>query len=105
MIEIKAKGIKEAAESFERISQKLSSLPHLTEEKRIVEDSKFVEPIMEQGVRLSDTNEEARHEARYQAAKSGQPFDESKTVQEEIDKAEDELVSRYVRDYIENLLK
>ena len=69
----------------------------------IVEDSNFVEPEMrmiEGGNKLSKTKEAAKHEARYLAARKHQPFDESQSTQSELSEVSNEIVDRYIRDYL-----
>ena len=95
-------GFKTLSKTLEQISDGLAKSKD-KETEIIVEHSNFVDkrPIKENVV--SATDEAARHEARYRAARLQQPFDESNTNTEELAKASDEIVDRFLRDYLKDL--
>jgi len=105
-MKIESKGLKEAEQSIKNIIDGLNSIPKEMEEEVIVKDSQFTKGNnFVDTSKLSDTAEEARHEARYVAARLQQPFDESNIPPEEVEDAEEEIVNRFLRDYLDNMFR
>ena len=106
--DIKVKGFKYLSETLGDYSEGLSRLeaaPTEDEGKVIVRDSNFVDSDMRlvQENRLSQDDSSARHEARYVAARLQKPFSEEDTEEEELKESGDEIVNRFVRDYLDNI--
>lgn len=105
-MKIEQKGIKEAQQLFDKMAKGLSSLPQDEKEEIIVKDSQFTKGNnFVDTSKISETAEDARHEARYVAARLQQPFDETGMPPKEVEEAEEEIIDRYIRDYIDSLLR
>ena len=104
MIDIKEKGLDKASSDISKIMESLEKLPEEMQEEVIVKDSNFTDTknIVNTG-RISDTDEDAINEARYVAARLHEPFNENGVDDDEIEKAEEEIVNRFMRDYIDNI--
>jgi hypothetical protein len=81
--------------------QKISKMQN----ELVVKDGQFINiSNLRKKKVLSRTDEEARHEARYNDARDNKPFNEEGIPVEEQQKAEKEIVDRYVRDFLDNML-
>ena len=99
-------GLKEVLSAFDNIANELSSIPEGLQEEVTVKDSQFMNQDNTINVdRLSQTPEEAKNEARYISVRTQQPFNESGSTPEELEKVEEEIIDRYIRDYIETIFK
>ena len=102
MINAKLEGAKELRRALESVEDGLDSIPKEKSED-IVQDSQFKDGnnMIQENV-LSETNREAKHEARYLSARKQKGFDESQTTDDELAESADEIVTRFIRDYIKN---
>jgi len=97
----------ETVNFFKKIANNVSKMNNINgEETVIIKDSQFINVDNEiDSQKLSPNNKEAVYEAMYVAARKQEAFDYKGTDDSELEKAQEAIVDRFVRDYIDKILE